>query len=164
MDGQQRGCSSGQGGLLCCGKPIWRLPRNHRWSGLGDWSTLCSRSKDLSGQRPADSHPPILPHVMADMHLITHTAFVADFETGGIVAQGESNPNAPQLCMRVSRNGGATFGNYRLKGLVSSGNYRSMMRWRGLGMGRDMVYELLWSYNGPSALQGAYVETVPHGA
>ena len=127
------------------------------------------------------------PHVMADMHLITHTAFVADFETGGIVAQGEEiaiasgfsrgfstgfgpltsqifNPNAPQLCMRVSRNGGATFGNYRLKGLVSSGNYRSMMRWRGLGMGRDMVYELLWSYNGPSALQGAYVETVQHGA
>ena len=65
------------------------------------------------------------PHQMADMKEITHVSFVADFATG------------------------------QIPGLVgSSGFYRSMIRWRGLGMARDRVYELMWVYPGPAALQG----------
>ena len=75
------------------------------------------------------------PHQMADMREVTHVSFVADFATG------------------------------QASGLIgSSGFYRSMMRWRGLGMARDRVYELMWVYPGPSALQGAYLEPIEHSA
>lgn len=126
------------------------------------------------------------PHIMKDMHEITHRAFVADFETGGAVGSSDAllgndfnkdygpdfgplglaaiQSGQFNLSMRYSNNGGASFGNFRQKGLITSGNYRSMMRWRGLGMARDRVYELLWSFPGPSALQGAYVEPMEHGA
>jgi len=32
--------------------------------------------------------------------------------------------------LRVSKDGGATFGNYRVKTLISAGHFRSMLRWR----------------------------------
>ena len=112
------------------------------------------------------------PHQMMDMREITHLAFVADFATGG--AQGLSENNvalanglsltSPALCMRYSKDGGNTWSNYRQKALVSSGNYRSMMRYRGLGMARDWVFELMWVYPGPCALNGAYAEPMVHGA
>ena len=121
------------------------------------------------------------------MKEITHVSFVADFETGAIQGVGAANvPNSdfnidfnsdfippvllqtmkgdPQLCMRYSNDGGNSWSNYRQKGLLTSGNYRQMMRWRGLGMARDRVYELMWSFNGPSALQGAYLEPLQHGS
>jgi hypothetical protein len=107
------------------------------------------------------------PHVMADMKFITHASFVADFETGGIVGVSENvtaTGQPPSLSMRYSNDGGASFGTYRDKTLLSSGHYRSIMRWRGLGMARDRIYELSWSYNGPSALNGAYIEPIGHSA
>lgn len=121
------------------------------------------------------------PHILQDMQEITAVSFVADFETGGIVGGGGggsdfnkdfnndfgplfSSQGDPALSMRASKNGGASFGNYRQKGLISAGHYRSMMRYRGLGMGRDWVFELMWSFAGPSALQGAYVESLMHAA
>lgn len=126
------------------------------------------------------------PHVMKDMHEITDTAFVADFETGDIPGTGHviSTGSAwstafssafrapdgtweqgrPALFMRWSSDGGNSWGNYRAKNRVETGEYRSMMRWRGLGMARDRVYELMWAYPGPSALQGAYIEQIEHGA
>lgn len=141
----------------------------------------------------ADNGQPIVhrrsfPHQLKDMHEITHVSFVADFETGGIAntsevlgaASGWGNsfmnafgqlspqkwqvPLGPVLCMRYSNDGGNKWSNYRAKGLVTSGNYRSMMRWRGLGMARDRVYEVMWSYPGPSALQGGYLDPLEHSA
>ena len=125
------------------------------------------------------------PHSIADMHFITHTAFIADFETGGIEGFGESEQgnswssgfdkgfgpftpawggDGPNLCMRYSNDGGNSWSNYRQKALVSSGHYRSMMRYRSLGMARDRIYELMWAFPGPSALQGAYLEELKHSA
>lgn len=151
-----------------------------------DWST--GQIYALDPKFYTDNGTPIVcrrsfPHLLKDLHEVTNTAFIADFETGGMVGSAETGEDqrpwnegfnsgfgpiisfeAPKLCMRYSKNGGASFSNYRQKGLVSAGNYRSMERWRGLGMGRDWVFELLWSFNGPSALQGAYVEQIEHSA
>ncbi len=101
---------------------------------------------------------------MKDMHQLTPTAFIADFETGTASGTAETDPNPPTLFMRYSKDGGGSFKNNRSKTLISAGNYRSLMRWRGLGTARDWVFELSWSYNGPSALQGAYLEVIEHGA
>lgn len=157
-----------------------------------DWST--GQIYALDPQYYTDNGQPIVfrrtfPHQLKDMHEITHVSFVADFETGEMpntqeVTAGASPwsnafskafgplganaawglPAGPALCMRYSNTGGKTWSNYRQKGLVTAGNYRSMMRFRGLGMARDRVYELLWAYPGPSALNGAYLEPLEHAA
>lgn len=151
-----------------------------------DWKT--GQIYALDPEYHTDNGAPIIcrrtfPHILKDMHEITGASFVADFETGGIPNTGElsgtSNAwstgfsdgfgpslttQAPQLSMRVSKNGGASYGNYRRKGLISAGHYRSMMRWRALGMGRDWVFDLTWSYPGKSALQGAYFDPIEHAA
>jgi hypothetical protein len=152
-----------------------------------DWAT--GQLYALDPEVYTDNGMPIIcrrtfPHVLKDMKEITHVSFVADFQTGEISGYGENNPvqgspwssafssafgpyaqvSAPALCMRYSNDGGNTWSNYRQKNLVSSGHYRSMMRWRGLGMARDRVYDLTWAYPGPAALQGAYLDPIEHGA
>ena len=148
-----------------------------------DWQT--GQIYALDPKFYTDNGTPIIcrrtfPHVLKDMHFVTYPSFVADFETGGVSGVGQGgdpwsggfssgfgpliNFANPMLCMRYSNNAGVSYSNYRQKGLLSTGHYRSMMRWRGLGMGRDRVFELLWSFPGPSALQGAYVDMLEHAA
>ena len=155
-----------------------------------DWAT--GQLYALDPEYYTDNGMPIIfkktfPHQIMDMKEITHVSFVADFETGqipnteetpvftfgsawsngfsnafGPVVSGFNQNLGPALCMRYSNDGGNTWSNYRQKNLVGSGYYRSMMRWRGLGMARDRIYELLWAFPGKSALQGAYLEPLPH--
>ena len=140
-----------------------------------DWQT--GQIYALDPRYYTDNGTPIVcrrsfPHQLADLREITHTSFVADFATGDAIGYGETGTNAiqglglptPALCMRFSKNGGNTWSNYRQKKLITSGNYRSMMRYRGLGMGRDWVFELMWVYPGPSALNGAYADVIEHSA
>jgi hypothetical protein len=123
------------------------------------------------------------PHVTDRLHELTASAFVADISTGTLADSeavdqsfrpwnnGWSNgfgplvvEGAPQIACRLSKDGGATWGNYRQKGFVAAGLYRSMMRWRNWGMGRDLVFELAWAIPTQCALQGAYFEPVQHGS
>jgi hypothetical protein len=104
------------------------------------------------------------PHVVDELKWLTPTAFVADFETGLMPDTGEDDPVPPQVGLAVSRDGGGTYGNYRFKSMISAGKYRFMLRWRGLGMGRDFVFKLQWSFPGNSALQGAFVDAERHSA
>jgi hypothetical protein len=122
------------------------------------------------------------PHVTGELKEMTIPSFVADMATGDIPNTGEINQTlspwsngwsngfgplivqeSPQVACRISRDGGGTWGNYRKKWFISAGRYRSMMRWRNWGMGRDLVYELAFpAYN--LALQGAYIEPIKHAA
>ncbi len=127
-----------------------------------DWSTGSLYA--LDPQFYTDAGSPIVcrrtfPHILKDMNEITHVSFVADFETGA----GTDDNSTPVLCMRYSNDGGNKWSPYREKPLPP-GAYRRIMRWRGLGMARDRVYELMWSFPGPSALQGAYVDPIEHGS
>jgi hypothetical protein len=36
-------------------------------------------------------------------------------------------------------------------------------QWRRLGYARDRVYRLTWSGQGECALNGAYIDIIPHG-
>lgn len=124
------------------------------------------------------------PHVTDGLKNVTIPSFVADIATGSEPGTGEINQIAqsawnsgfsngfgplivdesPQIAARLSRDGGATWGNWRKKGFVSAGHYRSMMRWRSWGMGRDLVYELAWAAPFRTALQGAYIDPIRHAA
>lgn len=129
-----------------------------------DWET--GQLYELDADTYTDNGSPIafvrsFPHVVAEMKEMINPEFVADFQTGNLPDTSEDDPNPPALSLRVSKNGGETWGNYRQKTFISAGHYRSMMRWRGLGMGRDWVFELSWSFDGSSALQGAFIDPKP---
>lgn len=104
------------------------------------------------------------PHLVDEMKQLTPTSFVADFETGQMPLTADGDPVPPQLGLAISRDGGTTFGPYRMKSRVAAGKNRSEMRWRGIGMGRDFVFKLQWSFAGKSALQGAFVDVIEHSS
>jgi hypothetical protein len=123
------------------------------------------------------------PHVVDELLEVTITDFVVDMQTGTQSGSSESGTQsgawsdgfstgfgpfvqgeAPSIAMRISKDGGNTFGNYRKKTLISAGHYRTMLRWRGLGMGRDWVFEVSWSAPMVTGLQQAYANGIKHGA
>lgn len=151
-----------------------------------DWETGQLYALDLNTF--TDNLQPIacvrsFSHVITDLKEITLSAFVLDFAAGTLSGSGELNQElspwssgfdagfgpltvneAPMLNMRCSKDGGGTWGNYRRKPLFSAGHYRTMPRWRGLGMARDWVFEASWSAPMATILQAAYVEPQQHGS
>lgn len=120
------------------------------------------------------------PHSVNELKNVSYGAFIADVETGRSVGTGENGQflspwsngfssgfgpitqvAAPMINYRVSRDGGYKFGNARPKQLISSGNYRSMMRWRGNGIARDAVFELSSTAQMCGSLNGAYIDPLP---
>lgn len=119
------------------------------------------------------------PHVVAELKYINQASFVADVQTGTLPGSGEVTQflspwslgfssgfgpltavPAPVINLRVSRDGGVTFGNNRPKQRISAGFYRSMMRWRANGLARDAVFEVSSTAEMSGALQGAYIDPI----
>lgn len=120
------------------------------------------------------------PHIADELKRVNHSSFTADFATGTMPNSEEATQflspwsegfssgfgpltqvDTPQIVMRYSKDGGNTWSNNRIKSMLSAGNYRSMIRWRGMGLARDMVYELSWSAPMATALNGAFIEPIP---
>lgn len=119
------------------------------------------------------------PHILSNLNNVTIPAITVDLATGTIPNTGEINQQlspwsqgfsngfgpllvneSPQIALRLSRDGGGTWGNFRKQGFVSAGRYRSPLRWRGNGMGRDMVFEISFpAYK--MGLQQAYLGEPP---
>lgn len=110
------------------------------------------------------------PHFTNELKYVTLASVTADVETGTRAGTGNQAPTIPSVLpmptvsLRLSRNGGATYGNYRPKAGVSSGRYRSMMRWRGNGLARDWVIEISSTAAMCGALNGVYIEPIAAGA
>lgn len=81
--------------------------------------------------------------------------------TTGIRPSDNEMPQTPVVNFRMSKDGGATFGKMRSKRNMSSGHYRSPVRWRNLGIARDAVFEVSSTAQMCPALQGAWIEPVP---
>lgn len=152
-----------------------------------DWST--GELYHVDPNATDDNGNPIVilrafPHILNELKYVNYSAFSADVATGlsvdtGEAAQNLDSPfsagfssgfgpfikvNLPQLSMRMSRDGGYNFGNNRVKTLVGSGNYRTMQRFRGNGLGRDAVFEISSTAQMISAINGAYVDVQPASA
>jgi hypothetical protein len=151
-----------------------------------DWAT--GQIYSLDHNTYTDAGQPIVyrrsfPHIVGELKEITVTEFTVDMQTGTLsgsteipqslspFSNGFSNgfgpltqSTVPQIGLRVSKDGGATFGNYRLKSLISAGHNRTKLHWRGLGQGRDWVFEVTWSAPMPTGLNQAFAEAIPHGA
>jgi len=64
---------------------------------------------------------------------------------------------APQHCLRISRDGGKTYGNEHWRGAGLQGEYRNRSIWRQMGAGRDIVLEFTDSDPWPSRLIDLWV-------
>jgi hypothetical protein len=93
------------------------------------------------------------------------TGYLSPWSPGFSLGFGPlSYVTVPTVVMRYSKDGGNTWSNNRAKSMISAGHYRTMMRWRGLGMSRDMIFELAWSAPMATALNGAFVDLTPGGS
>jgi hypothetical protein len=147
-----------------------------------DWAT--GQLYEMDPDTVSDNGNPIawirsFPHFTNELKYVTLAAVIADVETGTRPGTGDagqffspwsagfssgfgpvSQVDRPTINLRLSRNGGASYGNNRPKGRLSSGQYRSMMRWRGDGMGRDWVIELSSTAEMAGVLNGAYIDPI----
>lgn len=106
-----------------------------------------------------DNGDPILcrrgfPHVLDELNRITHWCLTADMECGTI----EDQDADPQLNLRYSDDRGKTFSDPIQVSMGKTGEYLTSPQFQRLGMARDRVYELFWSENCKTALNGAYVD------
>ncbi len=123
------------------------------------------------------------PHIVDELKRITLSAFIVDMETGTLPNSEEGTQflspwsagfssgfgpltrvDAPQVGVRFSKDGGATWGNYRLKSMISAGHNRAMIRYRGIGQGRDIVAEVTWMAPMSTGLNQAFFDAVRHGS
>lgn len=81
----------------------------------------------------------ITRHIEDGGNLLTVDEVMLDFETGVGLQLGQGND--PQIMMRVSKDGGRTWGNERWTTIGKVGKYRARAVWRRLGIARDFV---LW--------------------
>jgi hypothetical protein len=95
-------------------------------------------------------------HVFDGFKKVGVDAFQLDIETGVGLTAGQGSD--PQVMLRVSRDGGRTFGNERWKPMGRKGKYKTRVIWRKCGRGRDFVFELAGSDPVKIAIMGAGIQ------
>src|SRR6516164_90043 len=81
------------------------------------------------------------PHVVSDMNQVFFTRLQLQFQPGIGIVSGQGSD--PQVMMRMSNDGGNTYGNERWNSIGKAGAYRDRVIWRRLGYARDRVYEVV---------------------
>lgn len=125
---------------------------------VGDWENGNLYAFNINNY--TDNGNPIthirsFPHIVNDGDRIIFNSFMADMECG----QTLDLTDDPKVSLRWSIDRGQTYGNAVLQSLGKAGDYRAFPQWSRLGYARDMVFELSWSVNAKTALNGAWVTT-----
>lgn len=95
------------------------------------------------------------PHVVDMLKYYTHWALSVYMECG---TSPDPNAEAPLLGLRYSDDGGKTWFEQPPVSLGVSGEYNVCPQFTQLGTARDRTYELWWSADVKTALNGAYLE------
>lgn len=77
---------------------------------------------------------------------------------------GLYDPERPMVFLECSDDRGRSYGEPVGQSMGRTGEYRTSVQWRRLGMARDRVFRLSWSVPAPTALQGAWLEATPAGS
>jgi len=141
---------------------------------VGDWQngTLYALDPNYYTDQVSGDNGPIsyirgFPHIVAgrtsqgQMVLangleLVFRSFMLDLECGN--GPADLNGNPPQVGLRWSDTRGKTWGNTILQSAGATGHYLTRPTWKGLGLARDRVFEVNYSFAGPAALQGAWVD------
>lgn len=133
---------------------------------IGDWED--GEILELDPQLYQDGGQPIervrtFAHLVEDGNRVTYNQFTADI-TVGTSNQTSEDEEAPSLGLLWSDNRGVSYGNRVDQTLGKEGDYLAQPSWNRLGMARDRVFKLTWSANADVALNGAWIDAVPHGS
>ena len=93
------------------------------------------------------------PHLADDGNRVTYQKFQAAMEVG----EGPYDLN-PEIRLRWSDTKGASWGTSISSSLGARGEYLKDCRFLRLGQARSRVFELSWSADCPTALNGAYIQ------
>lgn len=129
------------------------------WNGMhliGDFEDGSLYQMDLDTY--TDAGMPIrrirsFPHLADDGNRVTYQQFQAAMEVG---TGGYGDP--PEIRLRWSDTKGASWGTSISSTLGARGDYLKDCRFRRLGQARSRVFELSWSADCPTALNGAYIQ------
>jgi len=122
---------------------------------VGDWQN--GTLYELDSQTYLDDDNDVIrvrgfPHSVSGGRAAEYKQFQAEFEVG------QDLPEEAQVSLRVSQTRGRSWGQPMLMSLGALGDYLRVPQWRQLGLARDVVFELEWSFNAQAALNGAYVD------
>lgn len=95
------------------------------------------------------------PHLIDDADRLFYRSFSADIQVG--TATGLLTDEPPLIGLRWSDTRGQTWNNSMSQSLGSTGQYLTNPQWSRLGMARDRVFELSWSADCKTALNGAWI-------
>ncbi len=98
-------------------------------------------------------------HFFSDYNRVIVNNLFVDFETGVGVATGQGSD--PRAMLRVSRDGGHSWGNELQLSLGKIGQYRTRAYSPPLGVGRDFVFELAISDPVKRVIVGAGIDYTP---
>jgi hypothetical protein len=146
-----------------------------------DWAT--GTLYEISSTTTTDNGNPIpwirsFPHVINELKRTGMAAITADVACTNELNTGDTTQflspwsqgfnagfgplmevPAPMINLRISRDGGNEYGNYRSK-LIPTGKFRTMRRWRGNGEARDWVFELSSTAQMCPAMNGIYIDPI----
>lgn len=123
----------------------------------GDWENGTLYSLEL--EQYNDFGGPIVrrkgfPHAVAMGRQAVYEQFQAEMEAGNETFGAEAP--APLVSLRYSNTRGKSWSEPEAQELGLDGEYANVPQWRQLGQARDMVFELFWSADCKTALNGAY--------
>lgn len=98
------------------------------------------------------------PHMVDDGNRVTYRMFQADMEAGK--ASGLEPAHPVEVRLRFSDSKGASWSTHISTSLGFRGDHDAIARWHRLGQARDRVFELSWSADFQTALNGAYIDPV----
>lgn len=124
---------------------------------VGDWQNGNLYAFDLKNY--TDNGTPIprirsFPHSVNESNRISYMAFSADMDVGQSLLPVDN----PVVSLRWSDDRGVSYSNALEQSLGNTGQYKTNLQWNRLGMARDRVFELSWSCNAKTALQGAWID------
>ena len=100
----------------------------------------------------------VSPHVFGEGRRMFAGTFEAFFEPGIGLRTGQGSD--PQASLRVSRDGGLTYGVERSRSVGKIGQTQRRARWHRCGSARDMVFELVVSDPVKAVVTGAALEVM----
>lgn len=128
-----------------------------------DWET--GLLYEITTQVYTDNGQPIFfrrgfPHILNEMKRMTHWSLTLDIQCGTTQEPGDAD-DPPLVSLRYSDDRGQTWSDPTTLSMGRIGQYEISPQFQRLGMARDRIYEVFWSENVDTALNGAYLEAEP---
>lgn len=153
----QRGWSD-ENGVLHRQRPLGHMFA-HGYNLVGDWQTGEIYRYDLESYTDdGDAVQRIrsFPHIKNHNRMVSYNWLMAEFDVGH--APGRLATDPVEVWLRWSDDGGASWGDPVTQSAGATGQFNTRIKWAPLGMGFDRVFELGWSHDAKTALNGADVD------